>query len=137
MRERRPFLLPRTVGEIMTRDVVTISVDKTAEDVAKLMTKEGVGALVVIQGDVVVGIVTERDVITKIISKGLNPAKTRVGDFMTKPVITCSPETLITDAVKVMSANRVRRLPVLEEGKLIGIVTAYDIALYGWGIPSH
>lgn len=129
--------LPTKVKEIMTRGVVTIEEDKMAIDAARLMTEKGVGCLVVVREGKVVGIVTERDMVVRVISQGLDPRMIKVGQFMTKPVITCPSETSIVDLVKLMSRYRIRRVPVVDGENLMGIVTSYDAALYGWGMSSH
>ena len=93
--------------------------------------------MVVVEGETVLGIVTERDLVTRIVSKGKDAKKVKVQDFMSSPVISVSPETRILDAVKIVSRHRIRRLPVVKDGKLVGIITAYDAAIYGWGMPTH
>ncbi len=131
------FVIPRIVEEIMTRPVVTIGPGETATEAATKMAEAGVGCLVVVEGETVLGIVTERDLVTRIVSKGKDAKKVKVQDFMSSPVISVSPETRILDAVKIVSRHRIRRLPVVKDGKLVGIITAYDAAIYGWGMPTH
>lgn len=124
-------LLPRAVKEIMTKDVATIDSGKTALEAARLMTEKGVGRLPVLEKGKLVGIITERDLVVKIIAKKLDPSKVKVKDFMTKDVISCSPDSSLVEVAEVMERNKIRGLPVLEKGKLVGIVTTYDLAVYG------
>ncbi|MFN4336628.1 MAG: cyclic nucleotide-binding/CBS domain-containing protein [Candidatus Nitrosocaldus sp.] len=114
--------------DIMVRDVVTISPDKTAQDAARLMAEHGIGSVVVMHHDNVVGIVTERDLVRKVCAKDIPSSKVRIHDVMSTPIITAEPDLPIEAAVQRMFNNKIRRLPVVENGKLVGIVTISDIA---------
>ncbi len=114
--------------DIMVRDVVTISPDKTAQEAARLMAEHGIGSVVVMDSDKVVGIVTERDLVRKVCAKDIPSSRVRIQDVMSTPIITGEPDLPIEAAVQRMFNNKIRRLPVVENGKLVGIVTISDIA---------
>jgi CBS domain-containing protein len=116
------------VRDIMTRDLVTISKDHSALDAAKIMTEKGVSSLIVLAEDRPVGIVTERDFIKKICLKELKLSTIRVGDIMSKIRTSAPPDMSIEVAVQRMINNRIRRLPIIENGTLVGIITVTDLA---------
>jgi len=132
--------LPVKVKEIMTKDVVTIEASQSAMEATKLLSNtkrwgRGIGSLVVVDRGEVIGIITERDLVERVLAKGLNPEKTRVEEFMTKHVIFCTPEMSIRDAAALLVKHGFRHLPVIEDNKLVGIVATYDIILHAWWIP--
>jgi CBS domain-containing protein len=114
-----------TVKDIMTKDVVTIDVNKTVYDAAHLMSTKEVGCVVVVIKGFPVGIITERDIVKKIVAVH-SSLDVKVTDIMTKQLITTDPEMSLKDAARLMSINSIRRLPVLKQNKLVGIVVATD-----------
>jgi CBS domain-containing protein len=116
------------VRDIMSRPVITVKEADYAVDVAKLMAKHDIGCVLVAgkKGETV-GIVTERDIVQRIAAKNLLPSKVTVTQSMSKPVITIQSKASITDAAKLMNQRRVRRLAVIEDGKLAGVLTMKDI----------
>jgi len=114
-----------TVKDIMTKDVVSISVDSSVFDVAEVMSSNQLGSLVIMDGEVPVGIVTERDIVRWVCAKKLL-GETKVSEIMSKSLITIDPDASIKDAARLMSINKIRRLPVLEQNRLVGIVVASD-----------
>ncbi|MCW3984218.1 MAG: CBS domain-containing protein [Candidatus Bathyarchaeota archaeon] len=113
------------VKDIMTKDVVTIEANKTVFEAAELMTQKGLGCLVVVIKGFPVGILTERDIVRRIVAKRA-PLDQKITEVMTKTVITVEPETSLKEAARVMSTNKIHRLPVLKQNKLVGIVAASD-----------
>jgi CBS domain-containing protein len=114
-----------SVKEIMTKDVVSIDVNYSVFDAAEIMSSNQLGCLVVMDGEATVGIVTERDIVRRVCAKKL-PGETKVLEIMSKNLITIDPDASIKDAARVMSSNKIRRLPVLKDGKLVGILVASD-----------
>jgi CBS domain-containing protein len=114
-----------SVKDIMTKDVVTIEANKTAFDAAQIMTEKGLGCVIVMVKAFPVGIITERDIIRRIVAKRAS-FDTKVTEVMTKTLITVEPETSLKEAARIMSSNKIRRLPVLKQNKLVGIVVASD-----------
>ena len=121
-----------TVAKILEtkgRDVVSIDGGATVLDAAHRMNDKRIGAVVVTNQDQVVGIFTERDVLYRVVAKQLDPAKTAVRDVMTSPVACCDPRMTREECRSVMRQRRVRHLPVVENGQLVGIVSIGDILL--------
>lgn len=116
------------VKDIMSKDLVTISKERSALEAAKIMTDKGVSSLIVLAGDQPVGIVTERDFIKKICLKELQLSEVQIGHIMSKIRTYASPDTSIEVAVQRMINNRIRRLPIIDDDKLVGIVTVTDLA---------
>ena len=114
-----------SVKDIMIKDVVTIAVDKTVFEAAELMNSKGIGCLIIVQGETPVGIVTERDFVRRIIAKKL-PYDIKVSEIMTKSLVAVDPDVSLKDAARLMSSNKIRRLPVVKQKKLVGIVVASD-----------
>jgi CBS domain-containing protein len=107
--------------------VASIRRDQTVLDAAREMNARKIGALVVTDADNVVGIVTERDIMTKLVALQLEAAATQIGQIMTCPVACCRPDTSLAECSEVMTTRRIRHLPVVDQGKLAGIVTSGDI----------
>ncbi|MBI3859760.1 MAG: CBS domain-containing protein [Thaumarchaeota archaeon] len=119
----------QTVSDIMTPKVVTIDLDATAKECAKMMAKRGVSSAVIIQNDAPIGIVTERDLVSKVLADAVDPNKVLVRDIMSTPLITIAPTATIVQAAELMAEYRVRRLVVIDpSGALAGIATTGDIA---------
>jgi CBS domain-containing protein len=114
-----------SVKDIMTKNVVTIEANKTAFDAAQLMTDKGLGCIIVVVQAFPVGIITERDIVRRIVAKRAS-FDTKLTEVMTKTLITVEPDTSLREAARVMSSNKIRRLPVLKQNKLVGIVVASD-----------
>ena len=108
-------------------DVATVDRKTTVLDAAKTMNQRRIGAVVVTDGDRVVGIFTERDILNRIVAAGKDPKTTRVEEVMTSPMACCRRDTPLADCKAVMSQKRIRHLPVVEEGKLYGLISAGDI----------
>lgn len=119
----------KTVRDIMTRNVVSIEQNKTALEAARLMTESSISSLVVHADDEsAVGILTERDFLSKICSKDLQASKVKIADIMSRIQMSAQTNTPIEVAVQRMINNKIRRLPVMESGKVVGIVTVTDMA---------
>ncbi|HEX7259221.1 MAG TPA: CBS domain-containing protein [Nitrososphaeraceae archaeon] len=116
------------VRDIMTKDLLTISEKDTALKAAQLMSEKGVSSLIVLSDEQPIGIITERDFIKKVCLKELKLSSVKVGDMMSKIRTSASPDTSIDVAVQRMVNNRIRRLPIIENGNLVGIITVTDLA---------
>lgn len=109
-------------------DVYTIRPEQTVLDAAREMNLRRVGALVVTKEDrVPMGIVTERDILTRVVAGELSPASTAVGDVMTSRLISCSTSTPLEELRDAMRRNRIRHVPVIEDGRLCGMVSIGDL----------
>jgi CBS domain-containing protein len=117
-----------TVREAMTASPRTISKDATVVDAARLMITENVGSLPVVKGSELVGIVTDRDLVVEVLAKDLDPNKTLVADVCSEEPTVASPEEPLDSALQRMASEQVRRLPVVEDGRVVGILAQADIA---------
>ncbi len=115
------------VEDIMTKKVLTTDVSSSVLELTRLMSEKDVGSLIVLEKDNPAGIVTERDILKKVVAKGLDPGKVKAIEIMQKPIVTINLSSSIFEAVEVMNANKIRRLPVVEDGKLRGIITLLDV----------
>ena len=108
-------------------DVITIEQEASVFDAIKLMADRAVGSLLVMDGDKLIGIVTERDYARKVILKGRSSEETPVGDIMTAKVITSQPEQSVNECMALMSERRLRHLPVVVDGKVVGLISIGDL----------
>ena len=115
------------VREVMTVDPTAVSRDVTVREAARLLAEWGVGPLPVVDGDDLVGIVTDRDLVVRVLADDRDPACTTVGEIASTGVITIGPDDELEDALGLMVEHHVRRLPVVEEGRLVGILTHGDV----------
>ena len=114
------------VKEVMKKDIKTTHSEATVLDAAKIMADNGIGSLVVVD-DVLRGIVTERDMLNKIVAKDKDPKKTMVKDIMTKNVISIGPDKDMEVACDLMAKYRIKRLPVVFGDEVVGIITSTDV----------
>ena len=115
------------VLEVMTKDPVTSGPEITVTQAATVMRDRGVGSLIVVEGDKAIGIVTERDIVTKVAAEDRKSSTLKVRDVMTSPVVSVHPHEEVEEAARRMSKRRIRRLPVVQDGKLLGVITENDI----------
>ncbi len=115
---------------VMSKRVLTIAENKSLQEAARVMNRHGIGSLVVKRKQTVVGILTERDILA-VVARGRSPGAVKVADVMSHPVVVASPTTDLEDAVKMMVLNGIKKLPVLHDDKLVGIVTFTDFARMG------
>lgn len=115
------------VKDVMVKNVITIGAMSTVRSAVELMDKYEIGCLVIVHKDKPVGIVTERDVLTRVLLELRNPRKTKVRSIMSKPLITTNPETNIHEAMSLMVKQKIKKLPVIKKGRLRGLVTLTDV----------
>ena len=116
------------VKDVMTSPVVTVDKTAPANNVAGLMLDNRVGCVIVVDdAGNAIGIITERDLVVRVLAKNISPSGAKAKDFMTSPLVTIDPEAAVTDAARMMSKKDIRRLGVLYKGKLVGIVSSKDI----------
>jgi len=120
------------VEDVIAKEVVTVNAEYSVKYAAKMMSYFGISSLLVLNGNDIDGILTERDVLTRIVAKGMNAEKVMVQDIMTRPVMVVRPTTLLIDAVKMMNEKKIKKLPVVEEVSnrsiLMGILSLTDVA---------
>lgn len=118
------------VRDVMTAKPIHIHKDETVAVAARTLTHYNIGAVPVCGADGrLCGMVTDRDMVTRCLAAGKDPEKTRVSDVMTGGVITAGPDMKATEAAGIMGARQIRRLPVVENGRLCGIVSLADLAV--------
>ncbi len=115
------------VRDIMSRNVKTVRPDDTALDAVRKMNKFRIGSVIVVHSGRPTGIITERNILQKIVEPRHDPANIRVKDIMTTPLITIDPHTAVDEAAKIMAAKTIKTLPVVDKNKILGIVTSSDI----------
>jgi CBS domain-containing protein len=120
------------VSDIMHRDVVTVSTDDTYARAAGVLKEHRISSVVVLDGDRPAGIVTERDVV-HVVAEGSDPGAVRVGQHMTTDLATADPKDDIADAARLMAQRRIRHLPVLDRGALVGIISIRDLMTWAVG----
>ena len=119
------------VEDVMIEGVITIDSDASVMKAVKMMNENEIGCLIVTRRGKAVGIVTERDLLARVIAKSKNPKKTKVREIMTKPLISGHPEMDLEEATKLMFKMKIKKLPVVEsEGKLAGLITLTDVARF-------
>jgi CBS domain-containing protein len=121
----------KSIQEAMTPNPTTIEATTKAQEAARIMKSEDVGSLPIVEGDKLIGVVTDRDLAIRIIAeaKGID---TPVAEIASKEVVTIDPQQSLEEAARLMANNQVRRLPVVEEdGRLVGILAQADIAQTG------
>ncbi|MFQ5476386.1 MAG: cyclic nucleotide-binding/CBS domain-containing protein [Nitrosopumilus sp.] len=114
------------VNQVMNKDVLTADKSTSLQDAAQKMKELKIGCVIVTEGTNPVGIITERDFVTKVAAEG-RPLFTEVSEVMTSPLITIDPEETIWEASEMMKEKGIHKLPVKENGQIIGIVTTTDI----------
>ena len=118
---------PSIVKNVMAKPVITIDKNGSVYEAAKTMSEKGIGCVVVTENGKPVGIATERDILQRVVAKDLDASKVMMKDIMTKPLITINGNMPIINAIRVMEKNNVRRLLIVEKGRLVGIVTQRDL----------
>ena len=119
----------KSVGDVMSKDVLAVELNINAKDCARAMMKKGVSCAVITEEGTAVGIVTERDLVSKVLAESIEAKKVLVRDIMSTPLITVAPETGMVSAAELMAEYWIRRLVVVDaSGNVSGIVTAGDIA---------
>lgn len=116
------------VEDKMTRNVAFVSPSNTVTETAQLMQKHNIGSIPVVDQENLVGIVTDRDIIVRNIAHGTDPKSTPVSDVMTTDVITVTPDADMKEVTEKMAVNQIRRMPVIENNKLVGILAIGDVA---------
>jgi len=119
------------VEDVMVEGVITVDADATVMRAVKLMNENEIGCLIVTRRGRAVGIITERDLLKRVIAKSKNPRKTMVREIMTKPLIAGQPNMDLEEATKLMFKMKIKKLPVVEQhGKLLGLITLTDVARF-------
>lgn len=120
------------IRELMTESPRTVSSDATVVEAARVMRDDDVGLVPVVDGDRLVGTVTDRDIAIRVVAEERDPSSTTVREIASTDLVTIDPEQELGEALRLMAQHQVRRLPVVEEdGRLVGIVAQADVARHG------
>ena len=116
------------IGKLMIRNVVTVQRDASVHEAVQLLNKHKIGCLIILDNDQIRGIITERDLLERVLEQCKNPKQTRVTEIMTRKVITGTPDMDALEATRLMFKLKVKKLPITQNNRLVGIVTLTDIA---------
>ena len=115
------------VRDVMSQNVRTVRTNSTVTEVVRKMNKFDIGSLVVVEGEKPAGIITERDILRRVLEVSLAGESMKAKEIMSSPLLTINDEASVEEAAKIMADRRIKKLPVLRDGKLVGIVTSTDI----------
>ena len=118
------------VEDVMVKEVITIDDKSTVKDAADIMNRFEIGCLIVTQNGKAVGILTERDLLKRVVSQSKIPKRTKVEAVMSRPLIVVEPDMDLEEAARLMFKLRIKKLPVVENGRLAGLVTLTDLARF-------
>ena len=122
----------KSIRDAMTSNPRNVEPDTSVVDAAKLMKSEDVGSLPVLDGDRLVGMVTDRDIAIRVVAEGNDPRTVTVSEIASRDLVTIDPQQNLDEALRLMAQHQVRRLPVVEEdGRLVGILAQADVAQEG------
>jgi CBS domain-containing protein len=127
--KRRGGTMAKSVRETMTENPHSIGASASVVEAARLMREEHIGALPITDDEQLVGMITDRDIATRVVAAAADPKTTSVGDVSSRDLISVEPDKDLEEALQLMGRHQVRRLPVVEDGRLVGIVAQADIAL--------
>lgn len=121
--------MAQNIRDVMTSDPRTVKSNDTVIDAARAMREEDFGAAIVLDNGSIRGLLTDRDIVVRAVAEGRDPSQTKVGDIASEDVTTLTADQGVGDAVRLMRDKHVRRLPVVEGGKPVGIVSLGDLAV--------
>jgi CBS domain-containing protein len=121
--------MAKKISELMSPNPCTIEADKPVAYAARMMKEEDVGLAPVVEGERLVGTLTDRDIVTRVVAEGKDPQSVTVREVASTDLVTVDPQQDLDEALRLMAGNQVRRLPVVEEdGRLVGVVAQADVA---------
>ena len=121
--------MAKSVRDAMTGDPRSIGASVSVVEAARLMREAHIGSLPITDDNQLVGVITDRDIATRVVAEGVDPKATAVEGVYSRDPITIGPDKDLEEAIQLMARHQIRRLPVVENGKLVGIVAQADIAL--------
>lgn len=120
------------IGDLMTKDPRTVGEDASVVDAARVMRDDDVGLVPIVEGERLVGTITDRDIAIRVVAESRDPSSLNVREVASTDLVTIDPQQELDEALRLMAQHQVRRLPVVEEdGRLVGIVSQADVALHG------
>jgi CBS domain-containing protein len=121
--------MPQKIKDIMTSSPITLTADRPVTDAATAMKENGIGDVIVMTDGKMCGVVTDRDIVVRVIAQGREPQSTKLGDVCSRDVQSVSPNDDVERAIQIVRERAVRRVPVVDGGKPVGIVSIGDLAM--------
>ena len=121
--------MAQSIRDVMSANPITMPVASTVSEAARTMREANIGDIIVLEGDQLYGIVTDRDIVVRTVAEGRDPETATLGDICSREMTTLSPTDRVEDAVRLMRDKAIRRVPVIENGTPIGIVSLGDLAV--------
>jgi CBS domain-containing protein len=118
----------KSIRDVMSSDPCAIDADQPVAYAAKMMKEEDVGLAPIVEGDRLVGTLTDRDIVVRVVAEGKDPQTVTAREVASTDLVTIEPEQDLDEALRLMASNQVRRLPVVEEGRLVGVLAQADVA---------
>lgn len=120
--------MTQTIQDVMTPDPITLSGESTATEAAQRMREADIGPVLVVDNGTVHGIVTDRDIVVRVVAAGKDPATTKLASICTEKLVTLEPDSNVGAAIAMMKEKAIRRVPVVKDGLAVGIVSLGDLA---------
>ncbi len=121
--------MAQAIRELMIKDLVALPADASVEDASRHMKDRDIGDVIVLEDEDVAGILTDRDIVIRAIAEGRSPAETTIGEIASRDLATVSPDDTVETVIGIMRTRALRRVPVVEARKLLGIVSIGDLAV--------
>jgi CBS domain-containing protein len=118
----------KSIRDVMSSNPCAIDADQPVTYAAKMMKEEDVGLAPIVEGDRLVGTLTDRDIVVRVVAEGKDPQTVTAREVASTDLVTIEPEQDLDEALRLMASNQVRRLPVVEEGRLVGVLAQADVA---------
>lgn len=118
------------VEDVMVREVITIDDNSTVKEAAEVMNKFEIGCMIVVRKGKAMGIITERDLLKRVVAEARDASKTKVKDIMTTPLVVAEPSMELEEAIKLMFKMKIKKLPVVDDNRLVGLISLTDIARF-------
>jgi CBS domain-containing protein len=121
------IVIPLKAEDVMVREVVTLDENVSVKEAADIMSQQGINSVIATEKGRAIGIVTERDILKRIVSEDKNSKKTKIKDIMSSPLVVIAPSTDLEEAARLMFDKKIKNLPVIDKNRLIGLVSLTDI----------
>ncbi len=129
-KEEKESSMSLKVEDVMVKEVITLDDESTTKEAADIMNKFEIGCLIAVRKGKAVGIITERDLLKRVVAEAKDANRTKVKDIMTSPLVVVEPDMELEEAVKMMFQMKIKKLPVVDGKRLVGLVTLTDIARF-------
>ncbi len=128
--DEEEIVIPMKAEEVMTQDVIKLDEQASVKKAAEIMAEEGINAVIITRNRKIIGIVTERDILRRIVVTERNAAETKTKEIMSNPLIIIEPNTNLEEAARLMFDKKIKHLPVMKHNRLVGLVTLQDICKF-------